>query len=133
MGDGMGSKGSNRLSDYPGDKKQDKSSADEISKLPPEDRCNKAFSVTLEDVEHCAFFKSHRSAPKAGTVLQIAHKKRIVAETRAGEVVGNLPTSFNYLAGCLTAGFNYAGKVVDSANGPPVATVTADFAPVPPT
>lgn len=128
----MGTSGPARLTDYPGSKKGDKSGGNGDSGSTPEDRCNRAFSVTLEDVEHCTFFKLHGTSPTAGTDVQVAHKKRIVAETLAGEVVGNLPTRFNYLASCLGAGFKYVGKVVDSANGPPVAKVTVDIAPVPP-
>src|SRR5258706_6167257 len=128
----MGSRRSGRLTDYPGGKTQDKSGSSGDGGPAPEDRCSRAFSVTLEDVEHCAFFKSHGSAPKIGTDLQIARKKRIVAETPAGEVVGNLPTNFNYLAGCLNDGFKYVGKVIDSSKGPPVAKVAVDFAPMPP-
>lgn len=110
----MGSTGSGNFSDYPRGQGND-------------DKCDKAFAVKLEDIEHCDYFKNHSSVPAVGTVLVIAHTKRIVAQTDAGEIVGNLPTSLNYLAGCLRQGYKYTGQIRDSKNGP-VATVTADFA-----
>jgi hypothetical protein len=64
--------------------------------------------------------------------LELDLKKRIVAQTTTGEVVGHLPTKYNYLAGCMKAGYKYAGTVRDSRNPPPIATVTADFVAIPP-
>lgn len=139
----MGSSGTGRLSDYPGKTNGKKPSGKgrgggsggggggEGGK-PQEDRCGKAFNVKLEDVEQCAYFRVHKGVPKVGTALGIAHKKRIIATTAGGEEVGYLPTQFNYLAACISGGFSYAGNVVTSANGPPVATVVVDFAPVAP-
>lgn len=110
----MGSTGSGRLTDYPGDPGID-------------DKCEKAFSVKLEDIEHCEYFKKHKDVPAIGTVLVIAHAKRVVAQTQAGEIVGNLPTQFNYLAGCLRQGYSYTGAVRDSKSGPSIAVIAADF------
>jgi hypothetical protein len=88
--------------------------------------------VQLEDIEHCAYFKNHKVSPPTGTRLSLAHAKRLVAQTDMGEIVGNLPTQFNYLAACMEDGYSYVGQVRDSNNGPPMATVAADFAAVPP-
>jgi len=109
----MGSTGSGKFSDYPGGQRTD-------------DKCEKAFAAKLEDIEHCDYYKTHGSVPAVGTILQVAHKKRIVAQTKSGEIVGNLPTSLNYLAGCLQQGYKYTGHVRDSSSGP-VAIVSADF------
>jgi hypothetical protein len=129
----MGSTGSGRFTDYPGtNKPKDAGGNEDGGEAVFGDRCARAFSATLEDVEHCDFFKGHGSSPTVGTVLHAAHKKRVVAQTASGEVVGNLPTSFNYLAACLGDGYTYVGKVRDSSNGPPVAVVAVDFAAVPP-
>jgi hypothetical protein len=114
----MGSTGSGRLTDYPGGQGSD-------------DKCEKAFAAKLEDIEHCDYYKKHGDVPKPKTVLEIAHKKRVVAQTQAGEIVGNLPTSFNYLAGCLRQGYKYVGHVRDAKAGP-VAAVSADFGAVAP-
>jgi hypothetical protein len=85
--------------------------------------------VALEDIEHCDFYKTVGTVPAPGQQLRIAHKKRIVAETDAGVTVGNLPTAYNYLAGCLKDGWTYAGTVTASNGSGAVATVSADFAP----
>ncbi len=114
----MGSTGSGNFSDYPTGQGKD-------------DKCDRAFAVKLEDIEHCDFFKANGTTPAVGTLLSIALNKRIVAQTAAGEIVGNLPTSFNYLAGCLRQGYKYEGQVRDSKLGA-VAVVSADFAAIAP-
>ena len=115
----MGSTGSGRFTDYPGEPGSD-------------DKCEKAIAAKLEDVEQCEYYKKHGTVPTVGAVLELAHKKRVVAQTQSGEIVGNLPTQFNYLAGCLRQGYSYTGQVRDSKSGPPVAIVSADFGAVAP-
>jgi len=127
----MGSSGSGNFSDYPGSSKKKPGGDDGGSSA--DDRCGRAFSVSLEDVEHCDYFKSHGNAcPADGTVLEIAQKKRIVAQTSAGEIVGNLPTQLNYLAACLRDGYTYAGQVRSSNATGLIVVVSADFAAIPP-
>ncbi len=112
----MGSSGSGRLTDYPGS-----------GRPAADDRCTKAFKEALQDIEHCDYFKTHGRCPPVGTELRIAQKKRIVAETTSGEVVGNISTSRNYLAECLKDGFSYVGKVIESNADPSSAVVVVDF------
>lgn len=119
----MGSTGSGRFSDYPGSSKQG-GGEDQAGGLPV-DRCAKALSTSLEDIEHCEYFKKYGTPPAVSTILHVAHTKRIVAQTASGEVVGNLPTGFNYLAACLKAGYTYVGQVRTSSKGP-VASVERD-------
>ena len=129
----MGSRGTGRLSDYSSSNKPKGKAGGEGGGSPPQvDRCARAISATLEDVEQSSFFKKHKVSPPKGTRLQIAFKKRLVAQTEAGESVGNLPTRFNYLAACIEDGYSYVGQVRSSSNGPPIAIVAADFAAVPP-
>jgi hypothetical protein len=131
----MGSTGSGRFTDYPRADRQQNSTngGDGTGRPTADDRCTRSFGVVLEDVEHCDFFRDHGGVPAAGTTLRISHRKRITAETSSGEAVGNLPTSHNYLAGCLRDGYTYVGTVRESSNGPPVAIVSVDFAAVAPT
>jgi hypothetical protein len=124
----MGSAGSGRISDYPGSSSQGKPS----NGGPPVDRCARAFTVRLEDVEQSDYYQSHKTTPPLGTQLEVAQRKRLVAQTANGESVGNLPTSFNYLASCLKDGWRYIGTVQSATNGPPVASISADFAATPP-
>ena len=129
----MGTTGSGRLTDYPGSTTSKDSSpkggdqggggGDE----PQGDRCTRAFGVTLEDVEHCEYFKKTGAGPKIGTVLRIALKKRVVATTTSGEIVGNIPTKMNYLAACLRGGYTYTGQVRDFSIRSTIVIVAADF------
>jgi hypothetical protein len=123
----MGSSGSGRISDYPGSS-NDSTGNKGGGSGGPEDRCARAFSAKLEDVEHSDYWKNHGNVPRLGTQLKIEHRKRMVVLTNAGEVVGNLPTNLNYLAACMKDGWAYTGTVLVSSRGPPVATVSADFA-----
>lgn len=126
----MGSSGTGNFSDYSGTPKHKGSTGGGGNGgSGGEDQCGKAFSADLQDVEHCDYFVKHKACPPKGTKLRVAQKKRMVAETLAGEVVGNLATKLNYLAGCLKAGYEYEGQVTNSASGPPAASVSSDFAP----
>ena len=122
----MGSTGSGSFTDYPGS--GSKRGGGGSGGSSGTDRCNKAFSCELEEIEQCDYFSKHSSAPPADTLLSLAHNKRIMAVDESGITVGALPTELNYLAGCLKEGFNYQGRVVSSTSGS-VATVTVDFKP----
>lgn len=126
----MGSSGSGRLTDYPGSSSKPKPSGgggggggDE----PPEDRCARAINARLEDVEQSEYHQAHGSPPPVGTTLQVVRTRRLVAQTADGLSVGNLPTAFNYLASCIESGWSYVGTIRDVTNGPPVASIAADF------
>jgi hypothetical protein len=127
----MSSSGSGRISDYPGSSGTGSgtSTGGGGGSAGGSDRCAQAIAVALEDIEHCDFYKARGTVPAPGQQLRIAHKKRIVAETDAGITVGNLPTAYNYLAGCLKDGWTYTGTVTASNGSGAVATVSADFAP----
>ena len=131
----MGSSGSGRISDYPGSSSSSAKAGESGGGGVvggAEDRCAKAFSARLEDVEQSDYYRTHRSVPPLGIPLTLAQRKRIVAETTSGESVGNLPTSFNYLASCMKHGWTYVGKVQGAVSGPPVAAVSVDFAAIQP-
>src|SRR5271169_2555304 len=128
----MGSRGSGRISDYPGSSSSSKSgSAGGSHDSPVQDRCAKAFSVRQEDVEQSDYYRAHGTIPPVGTEVRVAQRKRLVAETADGESIGNLPTSHNYLAACMKEGWTYLGVVQSAASGRPVATVSVDFAATP--
>jgi hypothetical protein len=122
----MGSSGSGSFSDYPGSGKA-KGGSGGGSGAPPEDRCGKAFSAQLEDVEHHPYFAKHGTPPPVGTELEVAHFKRLVA-VADGDIVGNLPTKLNYLAACMKDGYHYVGNVIVSKPGSSI-IVKADFVP----
>lgn len=131
----MGSSGSGRISDYPGSSGAGGAGGGGAGGTgggsgggQPDDRCGRAFSVLFEDVEHSDYYTAHGATPPAGEELRIKLRKRLVAETTAGQSVGNLPTTLNYLAACLKEGWTYTGTVTDSSKSSPVATVAGDFA-----
>jgi hypothetical protein len=82
----------------------------------------------LEDVEQSEYYRKHGRTPPNGTQVEVAMRKRPVAQTNSGESIGNLPTSFNYLSSCMKEGWVYIGVVQSAKSGPPVATIQVDFA-----
>lgn len=135
----MGSSGGGRISDYSGSKGGSNKGTGGSGggaggggggdgPIPPEERCGRAFSVELEDVEHSDHFAANGGPPPVGTALRIRRLKRLVAETLDGVSVGNVPTSHNYLADCIEADWSYVGQVRVSSSGPPTASVIGDFA-----
>lgn len=81
--------------------------------------CEKAVTTSLEDVEINDYYTSMGSVPPAGTkVILSFNGKRIVAMVNSGKTIGNLPTSYNYLLGCIEEGYSYEGEVVGSSVKP---------------
>ena len=124
----MGSTGSGSFSDYPGSHPKEGGQGAGGGGASGEDRCARAFSCALEEVEQCDYFSANGGVPPANTALFIVQRGRLFAVDTGGQTVGALPTRFNYLADCLAAGFTYEGRVNTSAMAP-VASVTVDFAP----
>lgn len=124
----MGSTGSGSFSDYPGSRPKEGGEGAGGGGASGEDRCARAFSCALEEVEQCDYFSSSGGVPPANTALTIEQRGRLFAVDASGQTVGALPTSFNYLADCMVAGFTYEGLVNSSASAP-VASVNVDFAP----
>lgn len=127
----MGSAGSDRLSDYrPSGEGGSGGTVSGQEGPPSQDRCSRAFSTTLEDVEHSEYFSRTSELLPLDSRLTVEQRKRVVAVNEAGESVGSIPTSRNYLADCLASGFQYAGVVTTSTPGA-TAILAADFAVVP--
>lgn len=81
-------------------------------------KCEKAVSTILEDVENCDYYKKNGNVPAKGTYVKVAFKTRIVAVDENDDVIGYLPTEYNYLLECLTDGFQYEGEVSGSFDTP---------------
>jgi len=94
-----------------------------------EDRCEKAFTAVLEEVERCSYYRQNSSLPVNGTAVTVRMQGRIVVETNEGELIGYLPTQYNYLAICIQNGLSYAG-IVTSTSNIPISVVKVDIAPV---
>lgn len=117
----MGSSGTGHLSDYSGYKKA------VVGETGGKDTvyiCNKAVATNLEDVTTSDYFKNHGTVPSKGTPVIISSTSRIVAVDDKGDVIGNLPTEYNYLLGCIEEGYQYEGEVTDSFTSPlPAASI----------
>mgnify|MGYP000235824799 CR=1 FL=1 len=124
----MGSTGSGRFSDYSGSGGGQGSTGASGGGASGEDRCDRAFSGFLEEVEQCDYFAANQDVPPTNTTLTLELRGRLMAIDPNGLSVGALPTRLNYLADCLGAGFTYNGRVVSSAPGA-VASVNVDFSP----
>ena len=124
----MGSTGSGSFSDYPGSRPKEEGQGAGGGGASGEDRCARAFSCALEEVEQCDYFSANGGVPSANMALSIEQRGRLFAVDAGGQTVGALPTGFNYLADCMAAGFTYEGRV-NSSGSAPVAFVSVDFAP----
>lgn len=111
----MGSTGSGRLSDYSrfvGAVKGMTGGEDLINK------CDRAVATVLEDVETSDYYMKNGKIPVKGTYVTIALKTRLVAVDENGDVIGHLPTEYNYLLECLNDGYQYEGEVSGSFDTP---------------
>jgi hypothetical protein len=131
----MGTNGTNKFTDYPGTSrgsaKATKGGGGSASGSPSDvPLCERQLAgVALEEVGRCDYFTTHGSLPTVGTPVAVRTtlvSRRVAVETTAGEVVGFLPTEFNYLLRCMTEGFSYAGKVT-SVVSKPVPVVRVDL------
>lgn len=123
----MGSTGSGRFTDYTGTGGQSGGEGAPGGRSGS-DRCNTAFSCSLEDVEHHDYYTTHNAVPPAKTALTIRMLNRPTAYDAQGLAVGVLPTSRNYLAGCIREGHSYT-CVVSGSSLLPVAKIIVDVAP----
>lgn len=109
----MKSVGTGRFEDYKTEGKGQKNGGSGEN-----DQCGNEFSVFLEDVETSEFYTTHESLPEVGAQLIISIDRRATAIAESDEVVGNLPTQFNYLKFCIDEGYKYSSIVTQSLTTP---------------
>ena len=85
--------------------------------------------IRLEDVADSEYYINNRSLPAPGEAVELnrsLYKGRlVVSATSTGEILGNLPTEYNYLINCLMSGMDYSGTVISSGTTPvPFVVVT---------
>lgn len=122
----MGSTGSGRFTDYSGQTPEN--GEGKTGGSSEENRCEKAFSAMLEEIERCTYFKEKDSVPEVGEIVTIGFDGRPLAISKEGHIIGYLPTKFNYIKMCMDDGYSYSGRVVSSSNEL-VAAVTVDIQP----
>lgn len=123
----MGSTGSGRFSDYSG-RQSSNSGGGGNGGASGTDRCQQAFTCTLEEVSQCDYFANNGALPAPQTPLSIVLDGRLFAQDANGVRVGALPTKFNYLAACIADGNTYIGAV-KATRAAPHPSITADFVP----
>ena len=136
----MGSTGTNKFTDYPGSAggrpgkgQKGKGGGGGSGSGGGGDRCDLAIdNLTLDEIATSEYFKSHGHAPRTGTQVRVRGKlvgSRIAVETSgASEVVGYVPTEYNYLRQCMSRGYKYDGTVASSSGGS-LPQVTVDLTP----
>jgi len=111
----MGSSGTGRLSDYTqsggglGGKSGGSSGTD---------KCIETIQEQLEEVALCDYYISNNNVPPIGSTVSVVIKNRIAIENTAGELIGYLPTQYNYLVGCIQNGYRYSGSIQVSTIDP---------------
>ena len=123
----MGSSGSGNLSDYSGSKPN--GGAGKSGGSSDENKCEKAFSTMLEEVDRSSYFTTKGAVPEVGEPITISFDKRPIAVSQEGLVIGYLPTKLNYIKMCMDDGYAYSGRVISSSSGL-VASVSIDVGPV---
>lgn len=88
-------------------------------------------SVALEEVARSEYFITHKILPPTGTAVAVRSSLvggRIGVETVPTlELVGLLPTEYNYLLQCMKQGYKYPGKVISTTSKPiPVVRVNLE-------
>jgi hypothetical protein len=135
----MGSVGTDRFSDYPGssggrpDTGKKGGGGGGGGGEGGGDQCELAIAdLALEEVATSEYFTSHSRVPRVGTQVRLRKKlvgSRIAVEiSKSGEVLGLVPTEYNYLRQCMSRGFEYTGTVVSSSTGP-LPEVSVDLTP----
>lgn len=128
----MGSTGTGNFSDYSENQKENKgensSGSHETGGRSGSDKCLRAFTTKLEEVANSDYLAQNGTLPPAGSNIIIRFNQRIEAATEDGLGLGYLPTSFNYLLGCIENGHSYSG-VITSSNLTPLPSLSIDVHP----
>ncbi len=122
----MGSSGSGNFSDYSENKPSGGSG--KSGGASDENKCEKAFTAMLEEIDRCSYYTKTKDVPKVGEEINISFDKRPIAISKKGLIIGYLPTKFNYIKMCLDDGYTYVGRVVSSSSDL-VAAVSIDVIP----
>jgi len=126
----MGSSGTGHFSDYHSSS-SNQSDSSRGGGSSGEDRCDQGFETELEEMERCSYYLQHRSLPESETHVKVRMQGRVGVETTSGELIGYLPTRYNYLAGCIREGRSYAGRII-SASNTPILYVLVEIHPINP-
>lgn len=123
----MGSSGSGRFGNYRISGELDKNEKNKINEgidsIGGEVECPEIIeNIRLEDVATSEYFVKYGNLPTVQSIIKIRdsiYQGRLVAEVvDTNEIIGNLPTQYNYLFNCLKSGVHYNGRVISSGKSP---------------
>lgn len=84
--------------------------------------------IRLEDVATSDYYANRKSLPHKGDSVKLSNTinyGRLVVTASTGEVLGNLPTQYNYLINCIKKDMQYSGTILASGLTPiPFVVVT---------
>lgn len=79
-------------------------------------------NLKLEDIATSEYYLNRKSLPVAGEEVLLYNKvfngRLVVKAKSTNEIIGNVPTQYNYLINCIKSGMNYLGTVVASGVTP---------------
>ena len=86
-------------------------------------------NIKLEDVATSEYYMRYQSPLATGEAVRlrsaIYNGRLVIEKTNSQEILGNLPTQYNYLINCIKNGLLYSGFVTVAGNTPiPYAVVT---------
>ena len=83
-------------------------------------KCADIIKINLEDIEFSEYFKNQNNVPESEQeVYPEFNNSRIVIKLKtSNEIIGNLPTKYNYILDCLNNNIMYLGKVITSGSTP---------------
>ena len=128
----MGSTGTGRFTDYPGKTKSEGSDGTPQNDTGGVNQCERAIgNILVEDIARCPYYIRTSNVPTAGSSIHVSQALlggRLSIVTDANEVIGLLPTRYNYLLQCMAQGYTYSGHILASSLQP-LPMVTVDLAP----
>lgn len=138
----MGSKNTGRFTDYPGttsgSSKSGRGSGNGGSDgrdggAGDKDQCLRVINnVSLEEVSRAEYFLTHKTFPPVGTTVSVRYKLvggRIGVETLSKkELIGLLPTDYNYLLQCMKQDYKYSGEIL-SVKSQPIPVIRVELVP----
>lgn len=133
----MGSRGTGRFTDYPGtpsgSAKGSRGRGSNSKGKHEIDQCEQRLvNVPLEEVARCEYFAAHHGLPSVGTSVSVRPRlvdQRLGVETVNGsEIVGLMPTEYNYLLQCMKQQYTYHGQV-KTVRTHPIPVIRVDLEP----
>jgi hypothetical protein len=114
----VGSRGTGNFSDYSDNIGEGGGTSGSSGGSSGSDRCTTSITATLEESHRCTYFTKYKTVPPPGTPVNLHRSGRVGVETDQGELIGFLPTQYNYLVSCMRNGYSYSVQITSSAMNP---------------